>query len=106
MSYGWAKDAEALARAGVPDPFKRVVLEWLKQRDSSAIEVLAVSSHGTDYAGSTEGGFYSTFEVDLRYRTDDGRLIFMDVEGDDMESLWSWVVGHVVVTDSTDQAST
>jgi hypothetical protein len=75
------------------------VLEWLRKYHEGAsfevTEVMAVQPFGNDYAGSTEDGFHSTFNVRVGYRTTDPTrpTLYLDVEGSDLESLWRHVVG-------------
>ena len=77
-------------------PFVKRVLEWVQQRDPDAAEVEKVESFGSDWSGDTEGGFYSTFSVNINYRQTTGDRRFLTVEGEDMASLWKWVVNNEV----------
>lgn len=78
------------------ESFNHRVLGWVQRTDQAATEVAEVKAWGSH--GDTEGGFYSTFTVDIRYYAsdkDDG-CKYLTVEGDDMESLWKWVVNSDV----------
>lgn len=75
--------------------FYALVLAWLKERDPLAVEVVAVVSDSSDWDGDTEGGFYSTFAVEVRYLDADGRKTYVHLQGEEMESLWLWVVRAV-----------
>ena len=73
--------------------FKAHVLRWLREeQDLDAASVETVSGDGSDWQGSTEGGFYSTFTVEIHYRDSTGKLHMTDITGEDMGSLWRWVV--------------
>ena len=72
--------------------FNRRVLEWLRERCPDAVEVTAVDGHGYDMAGDTEGGFYASFDCDIRYLDAEGKAHYLGIEGSDMASLWKWVV--------------
>jgi hypothetical protein len=75
--------------------FENRVLEWVKkQLDGDAVVVLTVIGRGSDWAGDTEGGFYTEFEVTIRYRLADGTVKHRDITGEDMGSLWAWTVGE------------
>jgi hypothetical protein len=76
----------------VPDAFKASVLEWVKTKRPSARSIEKVDGNGTDWAGSTESGFYDMFSVDIKFTEDSGASHWLDVRGEDMASLWSWVV--------------
>lgn len=81
-----------------------VVLEWLQAHDEpSAIEVISVKGQGSDWQGSTEGGFYDVFTVEVMF-TKHGTInartgvegpitVREDIRGEDMESLWNHVMG-------------
>ena len=79
------------------DRFKAVVLDWLKgdacYRD--AVSVVAVTGNGSDWNGSTEEGFYSSFGVDIQFIDDQGRRNEIGVRGEDMQELWMHVVRSV-----------
>jgi hypothetical protein len=75
--------------------FEEHVLVWLRRLPRDADHVLAVTSHGSDWEGSTEGGFYSRFVVEIEYVTSAGHRSREYVEGDDMDSLWKHVVSAV-----------
>lgn len=55
-------------------------------------EVTDVTSFGTDWAGDTEGGFRSTFEVTVTYVTATGDKRMSDIDGEALADLWNWVV--------------
>jgi hypothetical protein len=80
------------------DTFEDVVGRWLRTTKQREVppdfrRVVSVKAYGTDWAGDTEGGFYSTAEVRIQYEQADGTLKGCDVEGDDMQSLWEFVMG-------------
>ncbi len=69
------------------------VLEWVIKNDNSkATAIVSVTTDAEDWAGSTEGGFYSTFGVEITYLVGDVQRR-TSARGYDMESLWHWVVG-------------
>lgn len=70
-----------------------VVLGWIKHdQDPDAVEVLKVGGYGTDWDGDTEGGFYSSFYASVCWRRGDGTEQTRDFQGEDMASLWDWVI--------------
>jgi len=72
--------------------FENAVSEWATHYYRRPITVNEVTAHGSDWAGDSENGFHSSFEVSL-YGTDDtGAGFFEDVEGEAMGSLWKFVV--------------
>ena len=79
--------------------FQLRVLEWLRRHHQGApfevVGVESVKAYGSDWDGDTEGGFRSSFSVLITYTTTDPAHPRMtrDLEGDDMESLWRFVVG-------------
>jgi hypothetical protein len=76
-------DAELLRRA----------LAWMKaEEDPDATEVTSLTGRGSDWDGDTEGGFYSTFAVDVHYVKVDGRKAVLSPEGEQMERLWNAIV--------------
>lgn len=74
--------------------FQAVVLAWLQAQhpDAAAAAVDGIEPSGTDWAGDTEGGFHADFEVTIRYTRADGRAVRLPVRGEDMESLWTYVM--------------
>lgn len=73
--------------------FNTIVLGWVQAtKDPEAVEVVQVGGYGTDWAGSTEGGFFSSFAAEIWWRRADGTEKCLDVEGEDMGSMWDWVV--------------
>ena len=75
--------------------YRHHVLRWMREvRGFQVDEITGVTPHGTDWAGSTEGGFYDTFSVSISY-TSHEQTHFMDVTGEDMGSLWNFVVGQL-----------
>ena len=77
---------------GTTAEFLKAVSEWATRYYRRQLTVTQVGSHGSEWAGDSENGFYSSFEVSL-YGTDDtGAGFFEDVEGEAMESLWKFVV--------------
>lgn len=79
--------------------FNERVLEWVQHKDPLAAVVTSVYGHGTDWDGDTEGGFYSSFSVDIAYERSDGSKKYMGVKGDAMDSLWKWTVNNEVWED-------
>ena len=79
-----------------PAGFRELVLAWLRSEEGGgrldAVSVENVGGHGSDWSGSTEGGFYSTFSVDINWTDADGKTHVSDPEGEAMDSLWKWVV--------------
>lgn len=78
--------------AETPHRFNELVLAWLRQEVPEADAIEYVRGDGTDWEGDTEGGFYSRFSVEVKYRKTDGSTGYRTVSGDDMHSLWDWVV--------------
>lgn len=77
----------------VDEAFAASVLAFIRAtKDAEATEVTAVNGSGTDWAGSTEGGFYSTFSADVMWRRADGTVTGHYYEGEEMGDLWNWVV--------------
>lgn len=79
-----------------PAGFGDHISEWIRHHDDHGpcfVELLDVSGYGTDWDGDTEGGFYSTFSVEIRYLDKAGKQQHWEVVGEDMDSLWKWVVG-------------
>lgn len=77
------------------DPrFLARALEWVKkERDPLATEVRALIPYGTDWDGDTEGGFYSSFDIEIHYSLSDEKKS-LGVNGEDMASLWEWMVSR------------
>jgi hypothetical protein len=78
--------------ASAADGFKAAVLAWLIDEGMDAVSVEQVSGYGTDWEGDTESGFFSSFGVTVRYTNQAGDTRAKEVTGDDMESLWIWVM--------------
>ena len=75
--------------------FEQIVLTWLKEKQNlPALAIMQVSGDGTDWDGDTEGGFFSSFGVTIRWQDLNGASRWLEVTGDDMQSLWTWVVGR------------
>lgn len=73
--------------------FNATVLGWVQaEKDAEAVEVIQVGGYGTDWEGDTEGGFYSSFYASVKWRRADGTERTIDVDGEDMGSMWDWVV--------------
>lgn len=73
--------------------FNERVLAWLRISDPKAESVVSVRGEGSDWAGDTEGGFFSVFTVSITYTSrGSARTQYLTVEGQDMESLWNAVV--------------
>lgn len=64
----------------------------LTQHGEPTAEVIDARSHGTDWAGDSEAGFYERFQVEVTYRTTAGQLRHYTVAGEEMQSLWEFVV--------------
>ena len=75
--------------------FQAAVLAWLKEdQNIVATDVVRVSGDGTDWNGGTEEGFFSSFGVTIQYIDGNSIKQWKEVTGDDMESLWTWVVSR------------
>lgn len=72
--------------------FEEHVFEWLKGEESRAVSVEGVESYGTDWAGDTEGGFYSQSDVTIKWTDTEGVVHFREIQGEAMGSLWDHVV--------------
>lgn len=81
-----------MSEAAASQAFLDRVSEWLAPGHPGAVAT-AVHSSGTDWAGDTESGFHSNFNVWIQFVSPDGRAGSVDVEGSDLESLWRFVVG-------------
>jgi hypothetical protein len=75
-----------------PPPFDDVVLEWLRKREPDAVQVVSVVAFGSDWGGSTEGGFYPETDVTVSYLSRAGQRQNLKVDGEDMASLWNHVM--------------
>lgn len=76
--------------------FKAVLLGFVKSHDDSeAVEIIEVGGYGTDWAGDTEGGFYSSFDASIRWRRADGSIKSRSYQGEDMGELWDYVIKGV-----------
>jgi hypothetical protein len=74
--------------------FLAAVLDWVKHKDPQADRITEVSAYGTDWAGSTDAGFYDDFEVTITYmRVDGSQVWWREIRGEDMASLWQAVIG-------------
>jgi hypothetical protein len=76
-----------------PQGYLDAVTAWLRgniERDD--VTAASASPYGSDWNGDTEGGFYSSFELTIRWTDEQGREGWTDVDGDDMDSLWRFVV--------------
>lgn len=67
--------------------FEEHVLEWLKGEEPRAVSVEGVESYGTDWAGDTEGGFYSQSYVTIKWADAEGVVRFHEVQGEAMGAL-------------------
>lgn len=69
--------------------FNERVAAWLTSQGygPGPFEDLKVDPHGTDWAGGAESGFYSTFDVSVRWKGG-----YFNVEGEGMASMWKAVV--------------
>lgn len=74
--------------------FRKLVLDWAREQKPNIVEILRVRGYGTDWAGDTEGGFYSETNIEISYKTDGGREGFWEITGDTFLSLWSYVVNN------------
>jgi hypothetical protein len=77
---------------GAERGFLAAVLPWVRQRATDAVQVLAVTTYGTDWAGGTAEGFYSESDVSIEYVTAGGVQKTLTVAGESMESLWRFVM--------------
>jgi hypothetical protein len=71
--------------------FNERVAAWLESQGYPGATDIDVRPHGTDWAGGTESGFYSTFAVDIYFQWG-GKLVISGAEGEEMESLWKAIV--------------
>lgn len=76
----------------MPAGFAERVTAWVRERRPDFAKLISVASKGSDWGGDTEGGFYPTFRVEIVYESQRGRTKHFDVEGEEMASLWQWVV--------------
>lgn len=72
--------------------FERGVFAWLKTQRDDAAELIEVYNGATDWAGSTEHGFYETFAVDIYYLRTNGQRGFLDARGEVMGKLWDFLM--------------
>ncbi len=74
--------------------FNERVLTWLQERGGypEATSIEAVEPYGSDWNGDTENGFYSTFSVSITFTYGEDKRGHRDVEGLEMQTLWSAVV--------------
>lgn len=86
-------------RKALPAGFAAAVLAWVNAElvregvgADPAVTLTACSMYGTDWAGDTDGGFYSEHELTLEWVTTTGKTCRQDISGDAMESLWNAVV--------------
>ena len=75
-----------------PAEFLNAVSRWLDSEGHRGARATSVHSYGTDWAGGTESGFYSTFDVTVRMVYPDGNPGVLHVEGEAMNSLWDAVI--------------
>jgi hypothetical protein len=71
--------------------FDERIAGWLEAQGFPGATNIEVQPRGTDWAGGTESGFYSTFEVDI-YFDYEGSRRSSGAEGEEMEALWRAVV--------------
>jgi hypothetical protein len=87
-----APEPPAPTREDSPE-FRAHVLRWLREeKHIDAVSVEKVKGYGTDWAGDTNGGFYSDWSIDITYTDSAGKSRFEEVKGEDFLSLWHWVV--------------
>jgi hypothetical protein len=73
-----------------PTGFTAALAEWMRGQDIRVAQVVRVEAHGSDWEGSTEGGFYTTFGIHVEYVTQEGRRCTWSLhEGEDMAALWT-----------------
>ena len=76
-----------------------LVNEWAHANLRDVERIDKIAAYGTDWAGDTESGFYSRFEVSLigrrRGAPESQPPYVWDVTGEKMESLWMHVVRSV-----------
>ena len=77
-----------------PQAFRDMVRDWLRSEEPvrDIAEVVSVNAYGTDWAGDTEGGFYSESDVYIRYKSSEGREHYASIKGEASQSLWAWIV--------------
>jgi len=68
------------------------VAEWAREQGLDVARLVSADGVGSDWEGSTEGGFYDVFRVDIRYEDSAGQIQWEDVSGERMASLWQFVV--------------
>lgn len=73
--------------------FNAAVLAWYNSRGKPARQIISVTGRGSDWAGDTENGFHSTFDVDVVYLDDVGKQWWDTLEGEELGLLWNFVVG-------------
>jgi hypothetical protein len=71
--------------------FLALVLPWLQQegRHPEAVAIVNVYAAGSGWAGSTAHGFHA----DITWRDAAGKQRDYSADGEEMGSLWDWVVG-------------
>lgn len=74
------------------DEMNARILAWLQRSDPSAVALDEAEGYGTDWAGDTEGGFYSEFGLTIRYHHADGAPRSREVAGQEMEDLWRFLL--------------
>lgn len=74
--------------------FNGAVLAWLQTEAGypDAAQVVSISGRGTDWAGSTEDGYYDTFSANIDWLDRQGGKHYDEIAGDRMEKLWDWVM--------------
>lgn len=75
--------------------FRARVLEWLRVYGGyrMAAEVKSVETAGSDWEGSTETGFSSSFSVYIKWRDEKDADHLDEIEGTELASLWHHIVG-------------
>lgn len=84
-----------MTKTTYPQGFITRVEEWVNNAGphvrrylrNDTVKVIDVIEEGTDWAGDSFEGFHSEFRVSIQ--TDSG---YVDVEGDDLASLWRYVM--------------
>ena len=72
---------------------RRRALGWVQKRHPEAVAVAAIEPSGSDWEGSTEGGFFSVFALHVSWIDSEGqRHTDYDVSGEDLEALWLQVM--------------
>lgn len=73
--------------------FRDAMLAFLRTEGVEAVTV-EDSTYGSDWAGDTEGGFFSEFSTTLTWTTASGERGSREYAGEDMARLWQFVMRY------------